>query len=122
MRGARGDTASGNEARPVEGRAIVRMSGSMRVIVVVGVATAVVLGAAKPASAQLSFTGPTNFPAGDEPFSVAVDDFNGDGDPDLAVANFAIGRRVGAARRPRRHVHRADQLPRRRRARLGGGR
>ena len=45
------------------------------------------LGAAKPASAQLSFTGPTNFPAGDEPFSVAVGDFNADGDPDLAVAD-----------------------------------
>ena len=67
------------------------MTGWIRVIVVVGVATAVVLGAAKPASAQVSFTGPTNFPAGDEPFSVAVDDFNADGDPDLAVANFESG-------------------------------
>ena len=37
----------------------------------------------------VSFTGPTNFPAGDEPSSVAVDDFNADGDRDLAVANYA---------------------------------
>ena len=65
----------------------------------------------------VSFTGPTNFAAGDEPFSVAVDDFNADGDPDLAVANYESRQRVGAARRPRQRHHRADQLPRRRRAR-----
>ena len=34
-----------------------------------------------------TFTGPTNFPAGDDPESVAVGDFNADGAPDLAVAN-----------------------------------
>jgi VCBS repeat-containing protein len=34
-----------------------------------------------------TFTGPTNFAVGDNPNSVAVGDFNGDGDPDLAVAN-----------------------------------
>ena len=39
------------------------------------------------AQAPVSFTGPTNFAAGDGPVSVAVGDFNGDGDPDLAVAN-----------------------------------
>src|SRR5205823_2155514 len=37
------------------------------------------------------FTGPTNVPAGNFPFSVAVGDFNGDSDPDLAVANFVSG-------------------------------
>ena len=31
---------------------------------------------------------PTNFAAGDSPFSVAVGDFNGDGKQDLAVANL----------------------------------
>ena len=39
------------------------------------------------AQAPVSFTGPTNFTAGDGPVSVAVGDFNGDGKPDLAVAN-----------------------------------
>src|SRR2546425_11577062 len=34
-----------------------------------------------------SFTGPTNFAAGRFSISVAVGDFNGDSDPDLAVAN-----------------------------------
>jgi hypothetical protein len=35
-----------------------------------------------------SFGAPTVFPVGRKPFAVAVDDFNGDGDPDLAVANY----------------------------------
>ena len=35
----------------------------------------------------VTFTGPTNFTVGDNPNSVAVGDFNGDGDPDFAVAN-----------------------------------
>jgi hypothetical protein len=35
----------------------------------------------------VTFTGPTNFAAGDSPASIAVGDFNGDTDPDLAVAN-----------------------------------
>jgi VCBS repeat-containing protein len=35
----------------------------------------------------VTFTGPTNFTVGENPNSVAVGDFNGDGDPDLAVAN-----------------------------------
>ena len=41
---------------------------------------------APAALAQVSFTGPTNFPTNDGPLEVAVGDFNGDGDPDLAVA------------------------------------
>jgi predicted NUDIX family NTP pyrophosphohydrolase len=39
------------------------------------------------ASGQVSFTGPTNFRTADGPVSVAAGDFNGDQDPDLAVAN-----------------------------------
>ncbi|MDE5092987.1 MAG: FG-GAP-like repeat-containing protein, partial [Trichodesmium sp. St11_bin5] len=35
-----------------------------------------------------SFGSATNFLVGDEPISVAVEDFNGDGIPDLAAANF----------------------------------
>lgn len=42
---------------------------------------------APAALAQASFSGPTNFAAGGFPFSVAVGDFDGDADPDLAVAN-----------------------------------
>jgi hypothetical protein len=35
------------------------------------------------------FSGPTNFAAGDWPYSIAVGDFNRDGKQDLAVANFS---------------------------------
>jgi hypothetical protein len=44
--------------------------------------------AAAPAAAQVSFAGPTNFAAGEAPKSVAVADFDGDSDRDLATANF----------------------------------
>jgi FG-GAP repeat len=39
------------------------------------------------ALAAVSFTLPTNVATGDGPASVGVGDFNGDGNPDLAVAN-----------------------------------
>jgi VCBS repeat-containing protein len=41
-----------------------------------------------PALTPVTFTGPTDFAVGNNPNSVAVGDFNGDGDPDLAVANL----------------------------------
>src|SRR5919108_4540585 len=47
--------------------------------------------AAPSALAQVSFSGASSFAAGDFPESVAVGDFNGDSDPDLAVANFGSG-------------------------------
>ena len=37
----------------------------------------------------VTFTAPANFAVGSNPFSVAVGDFNGDGNQDLAVANFS---------------------------------
>jgi VCBS repeat-containing protein len=43
------------------------------------------------AAAQVSFTGPTSLFAGSFPNSVAVGDFNGDTNPDLAVANQFSG-------------------------------
>ena len=61
----------------------------------------------------VTFTGPTNFAVGDAPNSVAAGDFNGDGDPDLAVANeFAesvsvlLGGRWWQLRRCDHHRHR----------------
>jgi VCBS repeat-containing protein len=61
----------------------------IRLAVLVAVVLLTALALAPPARAQtpVSFSGPTNFPAGDAPASVAVGDFNGDNDPDLAVAN-----------------------------------
>jgi hypothetical protein len=34
-----------------------------------------------------TFQAPVQYTAGNEPISVAIEDFNGDGKPDLAVAN-----------------------------------
>ena len=43
------------------------------------------------AATPVTFAGPTDFAVGDGPNSVTVGDFNGDGDPDLAVANQVTG-------------------------------
>jgi VCBS repeat-containing protein len=63
----------------------------IRLAVLVAALLLAALALAPPAPAQtppgVSFTGPTNFAVEDNPNSVAVGDFNGDGDPDLAVAN-----------------------------------
>jgi predicted NUDIX family NTP pyrophosphohydrolase len=57
----------------------------------VGAGAAALLWLAPTAHAQVSFTGPTNFATGGAPFSIAVGDFNGDSDPDLAVTNRLSG-------------------------------
>ena len=45
---------------------------------------------APPAAlAQVSFSGPDRFGAGDGPVALAVDDFDGDSEPDLAAANVS---------------------------------
>ena len=80
-------------------------------------------GASRCCSAALAAASalrPTSPPA-DFPFSVAVGDFNGDGRPDLAVANAfdGVSRCCSAARR---QLQRRNQLPRRQLPRLGRGR
>jgi hypothetical protein len=50
-------------------------------------AVALVLPCTPSAVAAVKFAPPTSFPAGYGPVAVATDDFNGDGDPDLAMAN-----------------------------------
>ena len=58
----------------------------------------------------MSFSAPSNFRAGNVPLSVAIGDFNADGDPDLAVATGSengrccsgTGRGLSAARLRRR--------------------
>jgi VCBS repeat-containing protein len=51
------------------------------------VPTALAGTAAAQAQAQVTFSAPTDFAAGESPVSVATGDFNADNDPDLAVAN-----------------------------------
>jgi hypothetical protein len=55
-------------------------------VALVGAGLLLLAAAWGPGTAR-AFTGPTNFPAGTNPRSVAVGDFNGDSRPDLAVAN-----------------------------------
>ena len=72
-------------------RGVARGHRQARVAALGAIAAAVlVLLCAQPALGApppVSFTGPINFPVGTTHYSVAVGDFNGDGTPDLAVAN-----------------------------------
>ena len=52
-----------------------------------GLSVAALLWVAPVAIAQVSFSGPTSFPVGNQPRSVAIGDFDGDADFDLATAN-----------------------------------
>ncbi len=55
--------------------------------------------------------------AGNDPLAVAVGDFNGDGKPDLAIANPGSRQRDDPARRRDRRLHRRRHQPRTRRRR-----
>ena len=91
---------------------------SIRFMLAATLCFAVLLVAAMQASAQsVSFAARATFAVGFEPGSVAVGDFNGDSDPDLAVANERLRRRLDPARRRGGSFGRADQLRRRRQAR-----
>src|SRR5919109_671308 len=54
------------------------------------IALAGLFGAAPAAHAQLTFSGPTSFPAGTNPDRLVVADFNGDNDLDAAVTTGDI--------------------------------
>ena len=57
-----------------------------------------------------TFGAKTDFGPGRNPVSVAIGDLNGDGKPDLAVANDSHEHGLGAARERRRHLRREDRL------------
>jgi len=63
------------------------ISNQRRVLVLIGLTLSHLLFAAAAEAQRVSFITGTNFGAGGHPGSVAVGDFNGDGKPDLAVAN-----------------------------------
>ena len=93
--------------------AVGKVRGPRRAALGALLAALALLALAPPAHAQVSFSGPTNYLAGDGAVSVAAGDFNADRHPDLAVGQ----------QRPRRGLvllrgaggfRGRDQLPRRR--------
>ena len=65
------------------------ISNKRSVLVLTGLAVINLLLAAAAEAQGVSFIAGRDFGAGSSPRSVAVGDFNGDGKPDLAVANSA---------------------------------
>ena len=97
-----------------------RIHGRVHLLLVIALMT--VLACCMPGVAHaVNFTGPTNIAVGNNPQSVAVGDFNGDSDPDLAVVEPDLERRLGAARRRPGGLSGADELPRRHHAAVGRG-
>ena len=67
--------------------AVGKVRGSRRAALSALLAALALLALAPPALAQVSFSGPTNYPVGLTPYAAAVGDFNADSRDDLAVAN-----------------------------------
>ena len=59
---------------------------------------------------DFGFGAKTDFGTGSYPYSVAIGDLNGDGKPDLAVANDRLQHGLGAARQRRRDLRGEDGL------------
>lgn len=68
----------------------IRCTSAIRFAIAAGLSLAALIVAAPLARAQCTFTfaPASNLVAGFNPISVAIGDFNADGRPDLAVANF----------------------------------
>ena len=64
------------------------ISNKRSVLVLTGLTVSHLLLAAAAEAQGVSFIARRDFGAGSYPVSVAVGDFNGDGKPDLAVANY----------------------------------
>ena len=60
----------------------------------------VLLNTTAPGAATPSFAAQQTFATGSAPVSVTAADVNGDGKPDLIVANFGLEHGVGAAEHP----------------------
>ena len=92
----------------------------LAVLVAPALLAASLLAPSTRAQPLVAFDPPTYLSAGNSPVSVATGDFNGDDDPDLAVANrFSsdVSVLLGGA-----GGFRPDQLPHRLLLQLGGGR
>jgi hypothetical protein len=95
IREGRSGSSEETGRRPLRRRRLGALSGAAAL----GAVVALALPAG--ALAQVNFHAATKYEAGVMPSQVAVGDFNGDNDPDLAVANEGLERRRGVARQAR---------------------